>query len=107
VNTQSPDFIVKTRHFWSARILASFSNAVGNEEARRNNSRNGLSVLDADIVTRDLGVFIANQHEAAEAARINDDTLTYYIIRLPSLINTKSYTNISKGMRGLCLWTTL
>jgi hypothetical protein len=92
VNTQSPDFIIKTRHLRSARTFASFNNAVGNEEARRNNSRNGLSVLDADVVTRDLGVFTANQHEAAEAARINDDTLTYYIVRLPSLnLSTPSH----------------
>jgi hypothetical protein len=87
VKTYSTDFLTRTRGLRSARTYAGFNNAVGNEVRRKANGdddrRGGRGgVIDPETVSRDFGVFTAGQHEEAEAARFQDDMLTYYVVRI-------------------------
>jgi len=75
VKTQSSEFSEKTRNMRSARIFGRFNNAV--KEHLQGDSE---SVMDSDSVSKSHGLFTSAQHGQSEAARFQDDMLSYYIV---------------------------
>jgi hypothetical protein len=83
IKTHSLDFQMRTRNLRSVRTYANVNAAIGGEKNRKNQSlANGgaMPVMDPESVSRDVGTYTISQHENNEAARFQDDMLSYYIV---------------------------
>jgi GTPase SAR1 family protein len=81
VKTYSTEFLTRTRWRRSARVFGGVNNVLTNEEMRRSGPQGGQGpVMTPETVASDFGMFTATQHEEAEAARFQDDMLTYYTV---------------------------
>ncbi len=83
VKTYSTEFLTRTRWRRSARVFGGVNNMLTNEEMRRQGAGGNGLAMTPETVAGDMGMFSATQHEEAEAARFQDDMLTYYTVSCP------------------------
>jgi GTPase SAR1 family protein len=78
VKTYSAEFLTRTRHRRAQEAYKGFNNVLVGEEERAR--RGGGQVVTPESVASGFGMFSATQHEEAEAARFQDDMLSYYTV---------------------------
>lgn len=79
VKTYSTEFLTRTRHRRAQEAFKGFNNVMVSEEERARSGRPG-GVVSPESVAGAFGLFSATQHEEAEAARFQDDMLSYYTL---------------------------
>jgi GTPase SAR1 family protein len=82
VKTYSTEFLTRTRHRRAEQAFKGFNNVMMGAEEKARGGRGGSSgeVVNPEVVAKGFGMFSATQHEEAEAARFQDDMLSYYTV---------------------------